>query len=82
MPGLSLYPFQLDETGTTAFTANEQHLAYVEAIFGCSGLVFPGGITSVILPFSFRWDADLVTRGDTAAGTVGRGEFFFFNAGV
>ena len=49
----------------------------MEAIFGCSGLVFPGGITSVILPFSFRWDADLVTRGDTAAGTAGGGELLF-----
>ena len=83
MPGLSLYPFQLDKTGTTSFTTNEQHLAYVEAIFGCSGLVFPGGITSVIFPFSFRWDADLVTRGDTAAGSAGGSELiFFFNAGV
>ena len=83
MLGLSLYPFQLDKTDTTSFTANEQHLAYVEAIFGCSGLVFPGGITSVILPFSLCWDADLVTRGDTVAGTAGGGELsFFFNVGV
>ena len=37
----------------------------------------------MILPFSFRWDADLVTRGDTAAGTAGEGELiFFFNIGV
>ena len=37
----------------------------------------------MILPFSFRWDADLVTRGDTVAGTAGGGELiFFFNAGV
>ena len=77
MLGLSLYPFQLDKTGTTSFTANEQHLAYVETIFGCSGLVFPGGITSLIIPFIFRWDADLVTRGDMAAGTAGGGELIF-----
>ena len=78
MLGFSLYPFQLDKTGTTSFIANEQHLAYVEAIFGCSGLVFPRGITSVILPFSFRWDADLIIRGDTAAGSAGGGELIFF----
>ena len=37
----------------------------------------------MILPFSFRWDADLVTRGDTATDTAGGGELiFFFNAGV
>ena len=40
-------------------------------------LVFPGGITSVILPFSFRWDADLITHGDTAAGSAGGGELIF-----
>ena len=78
MSGLSLYPFQLDKTATTSFTANEQHLAYVEAIFGCSDLVFPRGITSVILPFSFRWDVDLVTHGDMAAGTAAGCELIFF----
>ena len=37
----------------------------------------------MILPFNFCWDADLVTRGDMAAGSAGGGELiFFFNAGV
>ena len=73
MSGISLYPFQLEKIGTT----NVQHVAYMEAIFWCIGLVFPGGITIVILPFSFRWDAALVTHGDTTAGTAGRGELIF-----
>ena len=37
----------------------------------------------MILPFSFHWDADLVTRGDTDVGTAGGGELIlFFNIGV
>ena len=83
MPGLSLYPLKLEKIGTTSFTTNEQHIAYLDAIFGCTRLVFPGGITIVILPFILRWDAALVTRGDAAVGTAAKGELIFlFNAGV
>ena len=31
----------------------------------------------MILPFSFCWDAGLVTHIDTAAGTAGGGELIF-----